>query len=202
MHFPSSAARSTTEPAPVVHSISRAHRICVYSRHLSTQAPGELIFLQHRRFTSRCQSVLRTRQATAPSALWCKKNTAAQQELRPPEVSPIVAFRSAKRAPSHRLCHRLPSPEPPPLGGRGSRRAVPRPQPNSVTSVASVVKKRTPRLSRSFALPRSARLSRFAPRNVPPHPALPPPALPRTTPPLGRARLPPSPPAAAAQLCG
>ena len=73
MHFPSSAARSTTEPAPVVHSISRAHRICVYSRHLATQAPGELIFLQHRRFTSRCQSVLRTCQATAPGALWLKK---------------------------------------------------------------------------------------------------------------------------------
>jgi hypothetical protein len=90
----------------------------------------------------------------------------------------------------------------PPLGGRGSRRAVPLPQPNSVTSVASVVKKRIPRLSRSFALPRSARLSRFAPRNVPLHPALPPPAIPPNRPTPGRARLPPSHPAAAAHLCG
>jgi hypothetical protein len=141
MHFPSSAARSTTEPAPVVHSISRAHWICVYSRHLSTQAPGELIFLQHSRFTSRCQSVLRTRQATTPGALWRKKNTAAQQELRPPEVSPIVAFRSAKRAASPRFTTACLPPNRPTLGGRGSRRAVPPPQPNSVTSVASVVKK-------------------------------------------------------------
>ena len=45
------------------------------------------------------------------------------------------------------------------------------------------------------------RLSRFAPRNVPLHPTLPPHTLPRTAPRPGRARLPPSHPAAAAQLC-
>jgi len=202
MHFPSSAGRSSTEPAPVVLSISRAHRICVYTRHLSTQPPGELSFLQHRRFTSRCQSVLRTCQATAPGALWLKKEHPGSAGASPSRGQPDCHVSLRETCRTTPLCHRTPSPEPPhPLGGRGSRRAAPLPQPNSVTSVASVVKKEHP--GSAGASPsrgqRDCRVSlRETCRLTPP---VPPPDFPRTAPPPWRARLPPSHPAAAAQLC-
>jgi len=74
-------------------------------------------------------------------------------------------------------------PEPPPLGGRGSRRAVPLPQPNSVTSVASVVKKKyhgSAGASPSRRQPDCRVSLRETCRIAPP---VPPPALPRTAPP-------------------